>query len=121
MKNSSGKKRGIGEPGRDRHHVSAEDQRFYRARRKVVALCNVVGAEKSYYCSRCDDTYFYNSTLNPTAVLERHQRRFDCREFFVDDKQKHSERRTFLKDQQSIGGIQLFVLMVCELVMDIMR
>lgn len=82
MKKSSGKKRGIGEPGRDRHHVSAEDQRFYRARRKVVALCNVVGAEKSYYCSRCDDTYFYNSTLNPTAVLERHQRRFDCREFF---------------------------------------
>jgi len=82
MKKSSGEKRGIGEPGRDHHHVSAEDQRFYRARRKVVALCNVVWEEKSYYCSRCDDTYVYNSTLNPTAVLERHQRRFDCREVF---------------------------------------
>lgn len=82
MELTHGKKRVSAEASRNPHFVSAEDQRYYRARRKIVPFCNLVGERQTFYCFKCDDTYVHKSTLNPTASLQRHQRNFDCKEYF---------------------------------------
>jgi hypothetical protein len=57
-----------------------EDQRYQRARRQLVPQIQV-GEQKSIFCNKCDETYYFSGKLGEIEWLNRHQSHFKCVQF----------------------------------------
>ena len=91
----------------DSQSHNKEDQRYQRARRQLVPQIQV-GEQKSIFCNKCDETYYFSGKLGEIEWLNRHQSHFKCVQFRRERLEKADREmrsvRIFLPRKKAVAG-----------------